>query len=251
MAKVYNGFAGFYVKGPYTAFSRRVAELLPLVLERFGAKPKSVLDLACGEGTFAVLMAAQGLRVTGIDASPRMLRFARRKARDAVVEVTFLEQDMRSLDLADTFDLVTCWYDSLNYVLDYNDLVRVFSHVRRVLNPQGLFIFDMNTICGLARWREHGAQVQQDEDTLFEVHRAKYDYDRSIATLRITGFVREGTLWRRIDEEHQERGYPLEKIREALGHAGLGELVCWADLGEMTEPKPDSGRVFLVTRAKA
>ncbi len=150
MAKVYDGFAHFYAKGPYTAFSRRVAELLPPILGRFGVKPKTVLDLACGEGTFAVLMAEQGLRVTGVDASPRMLHFARQRARDAGVEVTFLEQDIRSLDLADTFDLVTCWYDSLNYLLDYDDLVRVFSHVRSALNPQGLFVFDMNTICGLA-----------------------------------------------------------------------------------------------------
>ncbi len=251
MAKVYDGFADFYSKGPYTAFSRRVAELLPPVLERFGVKPKRVLDLACGEGTFAVIMAERGLRATGVDASPRMLHHARQRAHAAGVEVTFLEQDIRALDLADSFDLVTCWYDSLNYVLDYDDLVRVFSHVRRVLHPQGLFIFDMNTLRGLARWREHGTYVQQDKDTLFEVHRADYDYENNIAALKITGFVREGELWRRVDEEHRERGYPLGRIREALGHAGLDELACWANLGEMTEPKPDSVRVFFVTRPKA
>lgn len=67
---IYQAFAEFYTKGPYPNFSRRVAELLPSVLERFGAKPRAILDLACGEGTFAVLMAQKGFQMTGVDASP-------------------------------------------------------------------------------------------------------------------------------------------------------------------------------------
>lgn len=90
--------------------------------------------------------------------------------------------------------------------------------------------------------------MQQDTPELFEVHRPSYDYERNIATVRITGFVREGELWRRIDEEHRERGYTLEQIREALERAGLRELACWGNLKEMSEPQPDSGRVFFIAR---
>ncbi|MCS7240468.1 MAG: class I SAM-dependent methyltransferase [Candidatus Bipolaricaulota bacterium] len=92
---IYREFARLYTCGAYPEYSRRMAELLPAVLKRFGANPETLLDLACGEGTFAVLMAQQGLRVTGVDASPEMLRFARKKAEEAGVEVHFIEQDMR------------------------------------------------------------------------------------------------------------------------------------------------------------
>lgn len=247
---MYREFARFYASGPYPEYSRRMAALLSPVLERFGAKPKTLLDLACGEGTFAVLMAQQGFKVTGVDASPEMLQFARKNAEEAGVEVRLIEQDMRTLSLPEKFDLVTCWYDSLNYLLEWEELTQTFANVARVLNPGGLFVFDMNTIYGLAvGWqRQQPAYVEQDTKELFEVHRTSYDYERNIATLRITGFVREGEAWRRIDEEHCERGYTLAEIRKALSVARLKELACFGNLREMSEPKPDSGRVWFIAR---
>lgn len=246
---IYAKFAQFYAKGPYPEFSKRVAELLPGILERFGAKPRTILDLACGEGTFAVLMAQKGFKVTGVDASSQMLHFAKGKAKEAGVEVRFINQDMRSLSLTEKFDLVTCWYDSLNYLLDYDDLVKTFANVAQVLNPGGLFVFDMNTRYGLVvGWQRYPAYVEQDSERFFEIHRASYDYEHNIATTRITGFVKEGELWRRMDEEHKERGYSLEEIRSALRRAGLEELACWGSLQEMTPPKPESGRVWFVVK---
>jgi len=248
---LYREFALLYTKGPYPEYSRRVAELLPRVLERFGLKPKRVLDLACGEGTFAVELAKRGYQVTGVDLSPEMLSLAREKAKEAGVEVRFVEQDMRDLKLDERFDLVTCWYDSLNYLLEHDELVKTFHNVARVLSPGGLFIFDMNTRYGLAvGWQRHPCTVEVDRPDLFIAHRPSYDYERNIATLRITGFIkekeREGECWRRVDEEHKERGYTLEEIREGLKRAGLEELACWGNLREMAPPKPDSGRVWFV-----
>ncbi len=248
--EIYRGFAEIYANGPYLVYSKRVADLLPGMLKASSTKPESLLDLACGEGTFAIIQAQQGMRVTGVDASPELLRFARTRASQAGVEVMFLEQDMRSLRLEASFDLVTCWYDSLNYILDYVDLVRVFRNVAQVLNPGGLFIFDMNTIHGLAvEWQHQSpAHVQQDTDTVFEIHRPRYDSKQSIATLRITAFVRKDSHWRRIDEEHRERGYALTDIKRALDEAGLRQLACWGNPWEMSPPRPDSGRVFVIAQ---
>ncbi|MCS7240469.1 MAG: hypothetical protein NZ651_04415 [Candidatus Bipolaricaulota bacterium] len=143
---------------------------------------------------------------------------------------------------------MTCWYDSLNYLLEYDELGKTFANVARVLNPEGLFIFDMNTIYGLAvGWQRQLAYVEQDTEELFEVHRTSYDYERNIATMKITGSFREGDSWHRIDEEHRERGYALREIRGALSAAGLVELACFGDLREMSEPKPESHRVWFVT----
>lgn len=246
---IYEAFAEFYVKGLYPSYSKQMAELLPAVLERFDVRPHTLLDLACGEGTFAVEMAKRGYRVTGVDLAPEMLRFARKRAKGEHIKAVFVQGDMRDLAFNEEFDLVTCWYDSMNYLLELEDLKRTFKGVYRALRPGGLFIFDMNTIYGLAvRWQRQPCYIQQDTPGLLEIHCASYDYEKNIATLRITGFRREGELWLRMDEEHKERGYTLEQIKEALKQANLCELACWGNLKEMSEPNPDSGRVWFVTK---
>ncbi len=65
----------------------------------------------------------------------------------------------------------------------------------------------------MAWQQQNPAYLQQDTDTVFEVHRPDYDCERSIATLQIVGFIREEDFWRRVDEEHRERGYTLSEIK--------------------------------------
>ncbi|MGA9350626.1 MAG: class I SAM-dependent methyltransferase [Anaerolineae bacterium] len=246
---IYEEFAYFYAKGPYLRYSERVAELLPAVLELFDAQPRAILDLACGEGTFAVAMAKQGFQVAGVDLSPRMLQFAREQAEREKVDVEFLLQDMRSLPFEDRFDLVTCWFDSLNYLLELKDLTKTFAGACRALKKAGLFMFDMNTIYGLAvDWQRNPCYVQQDTPELFEIHFPRYDFEKNIAAMRITGFMKEGDRWTRMDEEHKERGYTLEDIRQCLKEVDFQELACWGNLVEMSEPKPDSGRVWFAVQ---
>jgi len=127
---VYERFAYFYAEGLYPQHSRKMAELLPNVLERFGAKPHKILDMACGEGTFAGAMADKGFKVKGIDASQQMIQFAKSKNAD------FLVQDMRCLSFEQEFDLVTCWFDSLNYLLELEDLEKTFKGVYRALKKE-------------------------------------------------------------------------------------------------------------------
>ncbi|MFZ1947684.1 MAG: class I SAM-dependent methyltransferase [bacterium] len=246
---IYDGFAALYAHGPYPRYSRRMAEAMPTVLKRLGAAPRTLLDVACGEGTFAVAMAQGGLAVTGIDQSARMLECARQRAREAEAEVDFVQADMRSPGLAGRFDLVTCWYDSLNYLLTSADLRAAFREISGLLSPQGLFIFDMNTICGLAvLWKSHPYCIIQDGDDIFDVHANSYDHETGIATKRIVGFVRRGDAWIRIEEEHIERGHSLAEIRACLAAAGLREIACWGSIETMTEPGPDAGRVWLVAK---
>jgi len=119
---VYKKFAYLYVKGRYSHFSEKMAEILPTIFENFNVQPQRILDIACGEGTFAVEMAKRGFRVVGVDISKEMLKFAKEKAKNENVNVEFIYGDMRSLDFNEEFDLATCWYDSLNYLLTLKDL---------------------------------------------------------------------------------------------------------------------------------
>lgn len=248
---VYKKFARFYTQTSWTEYSQRMAERFPEILEKLDVHPHDLLDIACGEGTFAVAMAQAGFAVTGVDLSPEMLGFARQRAEREGAAVTWVREDMRSLSFTAQFDAVTCWYDSLNYMLTLADLEAVFAGVARALRRGGLFIFDMNTLYGLTvLWQLERTLLIHDTPNCFIIGCNTFDYERSIATITITVFSREEgeTQWTRIDESHQERGYPLGEIREALARVGLRELACWGSLREFTAPTATSGRVWFVAQ---
>lgn len=246
---VYQDFAHLYTRGDYPKFSERMAALLPAILKKFGASPRTVLDVACGEGSFAVTMAERGYAVTGVDRSAEMLKLAREKADKSGLEIEFIEQDMRALSLEKEFDLVTCWYDSLNYLLDIDDIRACYSGVNRALRPGGAFIFDMNTLYGLGvLWQRRPCEVCQDTSEIFEVHMKSYDFEKNIAAMRIIGFIGAGGTWTRIDEEHKERGYTLGEIHSSLRKCGFHVAATWDNPEDMSEPKPESGRIWVVAK---
>jgi SAM-dependent methyltransferase len=197
----------------------------------------------------AIAMANRGLRVTGVDLSPDMLKIARQQAATEGLRVKFLQQDMRSLSLRGRFDLVTCWFDSLNYLLEIDDLARTFAGVSRVLDENGIFIFDVNTIRALAvEWVREPSYIHLNSGDSFLVSVPQYDAATKIASLHITGFARENERWVRIDEVHKERGYTLREIRQCLTRADLREIACWASLDKMDKPKRNTARVWFVAR---
>jgi SAM-dependent methyltransferase len=246
---IYDSFAWVYARGPYPGYSRRMAGIMPAVLRTLGAHPKALLDVACGEGTFAVAMAKAGMEVVGLDLSDRMLEIARSTAEEQGVNARFIQADMRAIGLEPKYDLATCWYDSLNYLLSPDDLTAAFRGIAASLEPDAHFIFDMNTIYGLAvLWRSQPFCVIQDTSEIFDVHTNSFDFEGSLATKRIVVFFKRGVAWDRIDEEHIERGYSLGEIRACLAAAGLREIACWGSLQDMTEPGPETGRVWFVAK---
>ena len=247
--KIYKEFATLYAGGVYPEYSKRIAGLLPRVLKKLKVSPTNILDLACGEGTFATIMAKKGYNVTGVDQSSEMLSFARQKARGSRVHVKFARRDMRLLEFREEFDLVTSWYDALNYLLTLKDLERTFTGVYKSLRHKGLFIFDMNTIHALSKlWQQDPSIVEQDTSKYFTVHRPSYDKKRLIATLKITGFVERGGTWTRVDEDHREKGYSLIQIKKSLKAVGFTQLALWGSIRKMTPPRQDTRRVWFVAQ---
>jgi len=247
---VYRRFAEIYSSGPYPGYSLTLIDLLPGLFELYGIHSSGrLLDLACGEGSFSVAMAKQGWQVCGIDQSPDMINLARQQALLNEVEIVYFTQDMRQPFPLHGLDLVTCWYDSLNYLLTGQDLLVVFKNVYTALKPGGVFLFDMNTIYGLAvGWQRQQCYIQQNTSEIFEIHRNTYDHERQIASVQITVFLQRGDLWERVDELHQERGYPLEEIQAGLSGTGYELIAVLGSLRELTPPKPDSNRVWIAAR---
>lgn len=245
---IYRRYAEAYAKAGQGRFSLHLVPWVTAVFERFRATPRTLVDVACGAGEFAIAMSRNGLAVTGVDQSPEMLAMARRSAEASSASVTFLEQDMRHLRLPTPVDVATCLYDSLNYLVDEAELQHALAAIAAALRPAGLLLFDMNTLRGLAtRWGNR-IWIIQDADDAFEADQSEFDYDSGIATLRVNAFLhREGDLFERVREVHRERGYPVPVIDAALASAGFEVLGRWSS-PEFAEVTPETGRVFYAAR---
>jgi SAM-dependent methyltransferase len=131
----------FYLAKPYVA----EAQFIHDKLSRHGVAPGSsrVLELACGTGKHALLLAEHGYTITATDSSAEMVTVAQGKAADTTLPVTFSVQDMRHLPKPSMpYDAVICLFDSIGYVQTDHALDEVFAGVTASLRPGGLFIVE-------------------------------------------------------------------------------------------------------------
>jgi ubiquinone/menaquinone biosynthesis C-methylase UbiE len=244
---MYSFYAEHYDEGQIR-FSLLMYDYLLDMLKRHVPPGQEMIDLACGTGTLTVLMAEAGWHALGIDRSQEMLAVAQRKLRGFRGEgsVRFRRGDIRERHTDQPVDLVTCFYDSLNYLLQEEDLLAVFRLVEASLRPGGLWIFDMNTIYFLEHiWGE--VEVEEREGYL-HVMQSHFEAQDNTSTLVLTGFVQETeTLYRRFDEIHVERGYDLGVINRLLVEAGLTVEGIY-DCFDTQPPQPKSHRVLWVAR---
>ena len=127
----------------YSKWADFIEEAFKKYLE---AKPELVLDLACGTGSMTFELDSRGYDMIGADSSEDMLSEAYEKAFDkGISNILFLRQDMREFELYGTVGAVCCCLDSINYLTHDGDLEKCFSCVHNYLDPDGLFIFDVNT----------------------------------------------------------------------------------------------------------
>lgn len=247
---LYDQFAPIYQRGPYVRFSLGLVEaILPDYFDEIGIAPAKILDIACGEGSFAVAMAKSGYCMTGIDLSAQMIDLAKASAQEEKQDIQFLIEDMRSIPFKNQYDVATCFFDSLNYMLTVADLQDVYKGAFRALKRGGVFIFDMNTIYGLAvDWMREETYIQNEKSDFIEIHRQSFDYENLIATMILTVFQKQGDLWRRIDETHRERGFPVADIQFLLLEAGFEIMGMFGNLGKRSELQTTSPRVWFSAR---
>lgn len=206
-----------------------------------------VLELGCGTGVFTELLAADGYDMIGVDNSAEMLEAAFEKRERSGADILYLCQDMRAFELYGTVRAVVSVCDSMNYIIEEEELRTVFSLVNNYLDPGGIFIFDMKTPyyfaevtgdCVIADQREEGSLIW--ENTYYEEEKIN-QYDLTI-------FMREpdGRYVKR-QETHLQRGYETETVLRLLGEAGMTVEAVY-DACTKTAPGEDSERIYFVAR---
>ncbi len=215
------------------------------ILADRGLTPRTAVDLACGTGSMALLLAREGLSVLGVDQSEEMLTQAVEKAAKTDAPPYFVCQRMERLRLPRPVDLVVCCLDGVNYVTDPAALREAFARVYRALHPGGLFIFDVNSE---AKLRGLDGQIFLDEDDdVFCLWRASFDEQTRICTYGMDIFQKQGKLWRRDCEEHLEFAYRSDELRLWLTEAGFTEIGVYGDR-RLEPPTPGEQRLFFAAK---
>ncbi|MGN0277827.1 MAG: class I SAM-dependent DNA methyltransferase [Lachnospiraceae bacterium] len=268
---------------PYEEWCDYLVELL----ERYGDSSMSelekdtnlrqekntILDLGCGTGTLTELLARKGYDMIGIDNAQEMLQIAIEKRAQSGLDILYLLQDMREFELYGTVGAVISVCDSVNYLLEEEDILQTFRLVNNYLYPRGVFIFDFNTVYKYATVIGDTTIAENREECSF-IWENYYHEEEEINEYDLTIFVRADVdpgdaceqddsdektdydacgsepLFRRFQETHYQRGYRLEQMKRLVEQAGL-EFVEAIDADAHGAVSDESERIYIVARKGA
>jgi len=247
--EAYLGFAEVYDKFmdnvPYDEW---VLYLIGLLKEN-GVKGGLVAELGCGTGNVTTRLKAAGYDMIGIDNSYDMLDVAMEKKYASGNDILYLCQDMREFELYGTVRAIISRCDSLNYIRELSELKEVFAWVNNYLDPNGIFIFDMNT--------EYKYQNILGDNTFAEVREQAsfiwentYDIDKRINEYDLNLFIKlEGDNYKKFEERHVQKAYTFDEILSAIDSSNMVlekylDADTYGDVSEKTE------RILFVAREK-
>lgn len=217
------------------------------VLKEFHIEKDLVLELGCGTGTLTQLLAAAGFDMIGVDNSEEMLGIAmeKKEAAGRGEELLYLCQDMREFELYGTVKAVISVCDSLNYLLEEDELLETFRLVNNYLDPKGIFIFDFNTVYKYEQVIGDTTIAENREECSF-IWENYYHEEEQINEYELTIFVREEEeLFRRFTETHYQRGYTLLQMKTLVEKAGM-TFIRALDADTRNEVRPESERIYVI-----
>lgn len=241
--EAYTAFAGVYDSFmshiPYEKWADNIHRYLKN--NNIGTK---ILELGCGTGRFTLLMEEKGYKMTGIDNSIEMIKSARKKKSKS----DFILQDMRAIELEESFDGVISVCDSMNYLSEEFDLESVFMGVSGVIKPGGIFIFDLKTE---KFYKELGENVYTDDNEFGSyIWKNSYDEDTRDNYYELTFFIhKKKDLYVKRTEEHVQHVFLEDEIKKCAEKTGFLIKAVLDESMEVTG-NADSQRIYYILERK-
>ena len=224
-------------------FLVQLERVLERLVQRYGLQFNSAADIACGTGAFVRYLCQRGVpAVYGVDRSPAMLRVA--LARNRGNQARFFCQEFATLQLPRPVDLITCNFDSLNYLLTSGDLRHAFRRFHANLVPGGHAIFDMVT--DRPWWQGPWPFTERITGPNFRFVRQSHWDPRRCRQTAVFTITRNGRTEREI---HVQRGYPPALVVQLLAQAGMTPLGVH-DFQTLGRPNSTCSRVVYVARKR-
>lgn len=244
----YQGFASIYDALMEDAPYQDWYQFLLKNIQAYPQVNNKILDLGCGTGRLAAMLAKQGHHITGVDLSMEMLSMASQRMMEAgMMHVPLIQQDMRELSLGDRYGVIYSFCDTFNYLLEEADVAQSFIKIADHLEFGGLFLFDVHSPFKITSVYGQGPIVDDDEVYPYiwipEVDPQSLQVDHHLHF-----FVQEEyDRYRRFSEIHSQRAYTIEQLSDWLRAANLKVISISADFTN-DEPTSTSERLFFVTQ---
>lgn len=208
---------------------KKWADFILNLCDEYKIHRDSYLDLACGTGNMTVELSSKFKETWAVDLSEEMLSIADTKLNGRGQKARILCEDICNLKLNKLFNLATCCLDSTNYITSDDELFNYFRGVYDHLSNNGLFIFDINSYYKISTILGNNT-YNYDEDGI--VYIWENFFENETVDMYLTFFIKDGELYRRVDEYHSERAFKEEEIEKYLYKAGfklLKKLDCYED----------------------
>ena len=245
----YNVFSLFYDSFTTDVKYEDRAKYILSLFDKFDRRPTLLLDLACGTGNFSVEFAKSGIEVIGVDISEDMLFVAQEKNAELEIPVMYICQPAEELELYGTVDGAVCMLDSLNHIMNYNDFKKAIARTALFLEPERLFIFDLNTpykhkkILANNSFRAKNKDMRclwsnsyREENNTVDIY---LQFSKKIGLFKLEMY----------SEQFSERTFSEQEIQDALDEAGLELLAIYGE-NSFEAPKQNSERNIYITRRK-
>ena len=170
----------------------------------------NTLDLACDTGILSTMLKLKGFDAEGLDLSETIIEIALEKAKINHLQIPFYVKDMTDFNLNKQYNLITCFFDSVNFLKTKNDLNNMFECVKKHLKPNGYFIFDIFSKDMMIEYENnhlkedhHTFKIdwktkRQDHKTLkheiiiyegdYELKETYYEYYHELKNMNLSGF---------------------------------------------------------------
>lgn len=245
--EAYSDFAGVYdlfmEDTPYIEWY----EFIKAYLDEHHIKIESVCELGCGTGQMTQLFSKDNYEVIGIDYSADMLMIAQDRAYAENLDILYLMQDMSQFELNQKVDLICSCCDSINYLLEEEEILSTFKQVYEYLEDEGVFIFDMNTLYKYKEVLGNQTFADQTEEAAY-IWQNYYDVEDCINEYEVHFFIKDKTgKYNRSVENHFQRGYTRECIEKLLKEAHL-EAVALYDNYHFKDIEGNTERITYIAR---
>lgn len=246
----YHCFAWFYDILTENISYRERAEYFDALVKKHGGRKNILLDLACGTGSLSEAFSAMGYDVIGVDSSEEMLNAALDKKFESGHNIQYLCQDMTKLDMFGTIDVTVCALDGINHLSSLADIEKTFERVSLFCEPEGLFLFDINTPHKHKNILGNNTFVY-DFDDVYCVWQNSYSEENNRVEMSLDFFERgENGSYTRYEDGFSEIAFDEDTIDGLLEKCGF-EIVGKYDYDSFDPPRADSEKLVYAAKKRS
>lgn len=242
--EAYGGFAQVYDEFMDNVDYHQWCGYAVKLLKKYGVSDGQLVEIGCGTGTGTMLFAKEGYQMIGIDISQEMLEIAESKKEEE--NILYVLQDATELELPYTVPAMVSIGDSMNYITDYGDFTMVLKRVNEFLEQDGIFVFDLKTRKYFSEIGE--TTIAEDREECSFIWENYFDEETNINEYYLSVFVRgDDGRYDKYEEEHFQRGYTLQEVRQAVEMSGLKIENIFEAFSD-NEGNEENDRVYVVAR---